>query len=101
MKQHLDFYDYTLILLIFSVSILIGLYHGFKRKLLDFFSPRVKTVNVSDSALTVIKTATADSIDDYLQANSSMGFIPITFSLLASFFSATALLGKLSFTIIL
>jgi SSS family transporter len=39
------------------------------------------------------EVSTTNNVSDYLTANSSMGFLPVAFSLLASFFSATALAG--------
>jgi hypothetical protein len=82
MKNHLDIYDYLAVIVIFGISILIGVYHGFKQRIRNFFSGNSENSNSNES-----------SVNNYLQANSSMGYLPITFSLLASFFSATALLG--------
>ena len=81
MKHSLDICDYLLLTLIFSISILIGVYHGFKEKIFSLFKKKPHS------------TSSTNQVNDYLQANSSFGFIPITFSLLASFFSATAIIG--------
>jgi hypothetical protein len=83
MKNNLDIYDYLALVVILGISILIGVYHGLRHKIRRIFSSRNGQSSHSSE----------NTVSDYLQASSSMGYIPITFSLLASFFSATALLG--------
>lgn len=83
MKSHLDLYDFAVIVLIFGTSVFIGLYHGLNLK-------QLLGIKSSPSE----STRSSNDVAHYLNASSSMGYIPITFSLLASFFSATALLGK-------
>jgi sodium-coupled monocarboxylate transporter 8/12 len=81
MKESLDSYDYIVLALVFLISILIAVYHGFKSKILKFFKKNE------------INNHNLESADNYLKANSTMGVIPITCSYLATFFSATAILG--------
>lgn len=80
MKHELDIYDYIILLSIFIISILIGLYHGLK----DIFPGFLKKPNNPSSK---------NKVSDYLSASSSMSTLPVAFSILVTFFSATALLG--------
>lgn len=82
MIYKLEALDYVVLFLIFLVTILIGSYHGFKEKITSLFSKNKITKNES-----------TNSVSHYLTANSSMNPVPVAFSLLASFFSTTALLG--------
>lgn len=80
--------DYVVIVIILLIPITIGIYHGFKDQII-YFVKRVFKVKSEKEEDDVKKTKTGD----YLTANSSMSTLPIAFSLLATFYSATALLG--------
>lgn len=82
MKYELKTVDYVVLILIFLITILIGSYHGLKEKIDSYFSKNKIT-----------KKESTNSVSHYLTANSSMNPIPVAFSLLATFFSTTALLG--------
>ncbi|RNA31745.1 sodium-coupled monocarboxylate transporter 2 [Brachionus plicatilis] len=82
MKYKLQVLDYIVLILIFLVTILIGSYHGLKEKITNYFSKSK-----------ISKKESTNSVSHYLTANSSMNPIPVAFSLLATFFSTTALLG--------
>lgn len=111
--------DYIVLALILFISIFIGLYHGFKRNLLNYIKSRRQINNVIEADLKPPPEAADDEINskisgeedekietensstinnntqtsDYLIANSSMSTLPIAVSLLASFYSATTLIG--------
>jgi hypothetical protein len=112
--------DYIVLALILFISIFIGLYHGFKRNLLNYIKSRRQINNVIEADLNKpsleaaddeinskisseedekIETRKSSTINnttqtsDYLIANSSMSTLPIAVSLLASFYSATTLIG--------
>ena len=78
---------------------MIGLFHELKLKLKVLFrhykpkpSNKIDTESIELHS-SINKNITASKTSDYLTGNSSIGSIPIAFSLLASYFSATALLG--------
>lgn len=97
--------DYVVLALIMMMSILIGLYHGFRDRIKSFFSNRVVNEEKNDDGggggggeieLTTTNEAAKtpnSKTSEYLMANSSIGTLPVAFSLLASFYSATALVG--------
>lgn len=72
MSFSLKLIDYIVLILVLLISLSIGLYYGLKRLF--------------------IKSNEAQ-FDEYLMASGSLGAFPISLSLLASFFSATAILG--------
>ncbi|CAF0848078.1 unnamed protein product [Brachionus calyciflorus] len=82
MKYELKIPDYLVLILVFVLTISIGFYHGLKEKIKFYFSKKKLSKNES-----------TNSVADYLTASSSMSPIPVAFSLLATFFSTTALLG--------
>ena len=88
MHTKFGFYDVFIIILIMSISFSIGVFFGFQKKIKRFhkyFSLKKRENFDSNNG---------HQVAEYLIANSSMGAIPIAFSLLGSFFSATALLGN-------
>ena len=103
--------DYIVLVAILFMSVLIGVYHGFKDRIKLYVTSVIKSstnrVQVKDMELkeSHIKyekhnenfetelESKKDNTKEYLSASSSMGILPITFSLLASFFSATGLVG--------
>lgn len=100
-------FDYLVLASILLVSVMIGIYHGFQLKLKRFAQSILKSSNRVQSSpheielkeglkkheLKSEKAGGDETTNEYLSANSSMGVLPITFSLLASFFSATGLVG--------
>jgi SSS family transporter len=90
----LTVYDYLVLSFVLLVSISIGLYHAIKSKWAKYFKSCCNQVHQSDEyELEHHKTNNGEQIREYLIASGSMSALPIAFSLLASFFSATALLG--------
>ena len=89
MKKDLSFLDYFIFVSVFLISVCIGLYNGYRHKFKNFFKQNKYAENVKMGTLKKTKS----QISEYLIANSSMGSTPLAFSLLASFFSATTLLG--------
>ncbi|RMZ97979.1 sodium-coupled monocarboxylate transporter 1-like [Brachionus plicatilis] len=79
MKYELGIVDYLVLILVFGISILIGFYHGLKQRVKNYFSKD--------------KVILKESVADYFTASSSMKSVPVAFSLLASFFSTTGILG--------
>lgn len=87
MNKSIETFDYIVFIFILLFSLFIGLYSGLKARLLKFIRKPNKIENIQ------LEQNNENKVTDYLTASSSMGAIPITFSLLASFYSATALLG--------
>jgi Na+/proline symporter len=104
-------FDYVVLILILLISILIGLYHGFKNQLASLVGMLFKNSKVTAIELVTKEengdmkenenedesernpTKRKEKVTEYLTAQSSMGIVPIAFSLLASFFSATGIVG--------
>ena len=75
-------YDYLIFVLILVLTVLIGLHHtirGWRSK--------------NDPGNKEGKSAAETKLDEYVVANSTLGALPIALSLLATFFSATGILG--------
>lgn len=97
----MDAFDYVVLVAILAASILIGIYQGYKERILDFVRRCIaskrqvqeKNVELSDMGQEVEEKKTKNMTNDYLLANGTQSAIPIAFSLLASYFSATTLLG--------
>ena len=91
--------DYVVLCVILFISICIGFYHGFRARVLNFLKRNRVENNNKKIELKAKENADeannkeTNKTSDYLMANSTMGTIPVAFSLLASFYSATALLG--------
>jgi hypothetical protein len=90
--------DYLVLFLILSVSVLIGFYHGYKTQIRSFCSrifKRKQSEKENELELNedLEETRTENRVSDYLTGNASMGVLPISFSLLASFFSTNTVLG--------
>jgi sodium-coupled monocarboxylate transporter 8/12 len=95
MSKKFDIYDYLILAFVLSFSVFIGLYHGFKRKLRNLYK-FIKRNQVNEELnieLNGNMNDNNDRVNEYLTGNSSLGSIPVAFSLLASFYSSTALLG--------
>ena len=101
-------FDYVILSVILLISILIGLYHGYRKKLktrLTVIFSRKKISKVISVELNEVRKANsrktaddnnddaANQLSDYLTASSSMGVLPLSFSLLATFFSSTTIIG--------
>ena len=96
MEEKFKVVDYIVLAFILVFSVFIGLYHELKIKVISYFKQARKnkvenneSIELEDSNETEPKSKT----NDYLIASSSISALPIAFSLLASFYSATALLG--------
>ena len=85
--------DYGVLILILTFSIFVGLFHEFKQKInnLKYFNKK-KIFNDENKELNNEEN-TNSKTNEYLTGNSSISSVPIAFSLLASFYSATSLLG--------
>ena len=87
MVTKFDGIDTLVVCGILLISTLIGLFHGFKLKL------KKLKINIFSKKVNDKKNINEKQVEEYFTANSSLGRFPIAFSLLASFFSATALIG--------
>ncbi len=98
--------DYTILVLTILISVLIGVFQGYKTRFVKFisktFNNKIKDAKNIEligrgnfekgaSELEVIQDHTQTS--DYLTGNASVGTLPIAFSLLATFISTNAVLG--------
>ena len=86
--------DYLIFSLLFIISLLIGLHHAFNKYykiIFKWFLKKCMKKNIDDESQ---EPKSGSQINDYLIANGSMTVFPIALSLLASFFSSTALLGN-------
>jgi hypothetical protein len=94
-------FDYTVLVAILLVSLVIGLFHGFQFKTLwkKIRTRKVASVSLKDKNESIEMNGSTEAntensqVTEYLTANGSMSAIPIAFSLFASFYSATSLLG--------
>lgn len=102
MKTKIDVYDYLVLAVVLSISISIGLYQGFKPQISRIYKKfckrnlvSSKSKSKSDSEFIELDNLKSndEKVSDYLIASASMGAFPISLSLLASFYSATTLLG--------
>lgn len=83
-------FDYVVLVAILLISILIGLYHGYKKTIQAKWS-RYRQKASPDSSGVQMKEMNKESeeengetkLADYLTASSSMGSVPLAFSLLA------------------
>lgn len=90
--------DYVLLTLILLVSVIIGLYQGYKNRIDSLIARLFKRNKAQDIELKEIDESESGGqkngqVSEYLTANASMGAIPIAFSLVASFFSSNSILG--------
>ena len=89
--------DYIVIVAILILSIFVGLFHELKTKILNWKNSKknlaTNKINSENIELKDTTDGNENKTSDYLTGNASISPIPIAFSLLASFFSATALLG--------
>lgn len=108
--------DYLAMIFLLVISVLIGIYHGFRDRIHKFVyrnktdielpkdNAETETISKQQSLESdLYRSQTTTSIikldekknktQDYLTANSSMGTIPVAFSILATIYSATTLLG--------
>jgi Na+/proline symporter len=87
MVNTLNAYDYLVLTLVLALSILIGLYFALQAKYGNFFK------RCSKRKLDASDEADGTQMKQYLTAGGEMHFIPLAFSLLASNFSASGMLG--------
>jgi Na+/pantothenate symporter len=78
--------DYLVFIAVLAITVMIGLYHGFRRTLKKRVMSRIFNQPVEEDS-------NQSKVGEYFVANSSMNSLPIAFSLLASFFSTTTMLG--------
>lgn len=91
-------YDYLVLLFILAISMLIGFYFGFKSKLKNLMTRNKITDKNEEIELKETNDSNEKSqVSEYLTANSSMNPLPVALSMLATFYSATALLGMVKF----
>ena len=100
MNEKFKSLDYVILILVLFISVLIGLFHELKLKLTNLLKKyKLKPINKVDTQNFELKANIYNEIEnenktnDYLTGSSSIGSIPIAFSLLATYFSATSLLG--------
>lgn len=97
--------DYIALCMMLAVSLAIGLHQVLKKYYTRFFKTKLKIVTKTKVQDTLEneqvnqneennKSPVKSEIGEYLTANASMSILPITLSLLATFFSATGLLGN-------
>jgi Na+/proline symporter len=96
-------FDYVVVVVILLISIIIGLYHGYRKQAQAFLARIVASVRGRSSKIDSIEMRKNSGIEaagepenqlsEYLTANASMGAIPLGFSLLATFFSSTTIIG--------
>ena len=84
----MSIYDYLLLSLVLALSIFIGLYYAYEAKYGSIWQKRITT-----NKRTVVGEKDGRQMQQYLVAGGEMHFVPLAFSLLASSFSATAMLG--------
>ena len=87
MANVFDEIDIIVVCVILLIPIIIGVFQGFKFKL------KKLRLKIFPEKFQRKETDNKDNVEEYFTANSSMGPFPIAFSLLASFFSATSLIG--------
>jgi sodium-coupled monocarboxylate transporter 8/12 len=108
-KPHIGIFDYAVLACILLVSVVIGLFHGFERVVLKYFNiaktknNMVDSINAADLELMTEDEANINlesqnhnhrtQVSHYLTANATMGYIPVAFSILATYISTTTLLG--------
>ena len=91
--------DYVIVVLILVLSVLVGLFHELKLAVVNYLKKKSANNKVNDLVIELKEKIYSDENEnenktsDYLTGNSNISSIPIAFSLLASFYSATALLG--------
>jgi hypothetical protein len=83
----MDAYDYLVLTLIMSLSVLIGLYYAAEAKYGRIFNRLLRNKKKDE------QRTSGNQMDQYLTAGGEMHFIPLAFSLLASNFSASGMLG--------
>jgi Na+/proline symporter len=97
MESKFQVLDYIILVLILLLSIIVGLFHEAKEfvKNSNCFQRSKPQNKISDENIELKKVSNTseDKTSEYLTGNASISPIPIAFSLLASFYSATALLG--------
>jgi hypothetical protein len=114
MASQITAWDYVVLSIILLISIFICLYHGFSQtidSLILKIKAKVKPKNEVCAESAESKNIELNEIENkvninnetevnqnnktsqYIMANSTMSTLPIAFSLLASFYSATALIG--------
>lgn len=95
MESKLGYTDYIVLTLVFLISISIGVYHWLIPKTKKMKEPQSIPIEEMENFVDKNKTSMhqGTKMDEYFQASSSMGTIPVAFSLLASFFSSSTLLG--------
>ncbi|KAI3379985.1 hypothetical protein SNEBB_010436 [Seison nebaliae] len=88
----LSVYDYVTFSLLLSLSVFVGLYFAIERFRKDRRTKQRKDFDKNVSQPSTAKEEQED-IKDFLVASESLGAFPLAISILASFFSASTLLG--------
>lgn len=89
-------FDYVVLAIILFISIFVGVYHGYKHVFTRLLGKLIHRNQVSDEI--EMKSSEEDEntenrVSSYLTGNSSMHWFPVSFSLLATFFSTNSVLG--------
>lgn len=99
-SSQITWFDYIVLAAIMVISILIGFYHGFRNRIKPLMNKKfdssrrdIEMTTRDDSETTIEIDAKNNKTSEYLMTNSSMSTIPVAFSILASFFSSTVLVG--------
>ena len=106
MKSKFTVYDYLVFVFILLISVAIGFYHAIRARYGSFsnlFNLKCRRQaakvdielddNVTDEKTNAENDNKKTKMAEYLTASSSLGPFPVALSLLATFFSSTALLG--------
>jgi Na+/proline symporter len=105
MNSKVGIVDYLVMVGILLISILIGLYYGYKKDLVKIIQKRrlrsrqseVEMVNViENNAIGPTKNGKQKNteVTEYLTADGSIGILPIAFSLVATMFSSNSILAN-------
>jgi Na+/proline symporter len=95
-------FDYMVVIGILLFSLIIGLYHGYRKQFKEFINlfKRRKIENDSHvemeetpDTIQKIEQGKNTQVSNYLTANSSMSILPIAFSLIATMFSSNTILA--------
>lgn len=106
-KPNVGVTEYVIFILILVISVLVGVYHGYKYKFKQLYEHVFKINNQVDNLemedkeneetskinSDVIVPTENSKLAEYHTASSSLGILPVSFSLLVSIFSTNSVIG--------